>query len=93
MDLKITKKINDKWVTLSNIRTNQWGKISANISLSNAKKIVEIIEAEGKEYKGDKYIYLPVFENQAKPDLKPIDSHSEAKGNGFMPDDTEDIPF
>ena len=30
------------------------------ITLSNVKKIVEIIETKGQEYKGDKFLYIPV---------------------------------
>lgn len=93
MNLNITKKIADKWHVFAKIETNKFGKEQMNISLSNARKLVALIESEGKEFKNEKYLYVPVFE--AKP--REVDSHSQAKANGFAPepkfDLNDEIPF
>lgn len=92
MNFNITKKIADKWHIFAKIETNKFGKEQMNISLGNARKLVALIEQEGKEFKGEKYLYIPVFE--ATP--RKQDAHSEAKANGYAPDnslDDSEIPF
>ncbi len=91
MNLNITKKIADKWHVFAKIETNKFGKEQMNISLSNARKLVALIESEGKEFKNEKYLYIPVYE--ARP--KDIDSHSQAKANAYIaqPDLDDAIPF
>lgn len=84
MEFNISKKIGDKWQTLIKLAPSKFdaNKLQAAISLSNARILVNLIENEGKEFKGEKYIYLPAFANKPK-----IDAHFEAKSNGYQPQD------
>ena len=90
MDYKLSAKNKEgKWWTYGSIKKNQWGNNQASFKVSSLEDLIAQAKAEGKEW-----VNLSLFEN----DKEKIDSHNEAKGNAYQPQDVIDdlndsIPF
>lgn len=86
MELNISKKIGGKWKALIRIAPSKFKpeNLQANVSLSDARILVHLIETEGKEYNGEKYLYLPAFENRPKA------QHTIDKGNAYVKSDFDE---
>jgi hypothetical protein len=83
MDYKLsTKNKNGKWWTYGIIKTSPKGHNQASFKVSALKELIELA--------GDKeWVNLSLFDNVPKP----ISSHSEAEGNAFAPDLSDEIIF
>jgi len=84
MDFKLSKKNGgDKWWTWGSFRKNKWGNYQASFKVTPEFKKLIVDTPDGE------YINFSAFEYK-----KEIDSHNEAKGNGYAPqDDDQSIPF
>ena len=54
-DYKISKKINDNWKTLGNVKTNQWGNLS--LGLHCTEQLKQLIN----EVESGKWLNLSLF--------------------------------
>ena len=88
MDFKLSKKNGgEKWWTWGNFRKNKWGNYQASFKVTpEFKKLINDVP-DGE------YINFSAFE-----DKKEVDSHNEAKGNAYQPqqsyaDMDSEVPF
>jgi hypothetical protein len=59
-EYKVSKKINDKWVTLGNVKTNQWGNLSLGLHCTQQFKEIVASTEDGK------WLNLSLFEEKEK---------------------------
>jgi len=88
-NLKRKNSAGTSW-TYGSFKKNQYGNFQASFKVSALKELIELAEKEGKEW-----VNLSAYENKGTGGK--VDSHSQAKANGFTPepsfDLSDEIPF
>lgn len=83
--MKIAKKINGKWLTLGEIKKNQWGNLQ--LSMRKSPELQTLFDSD------EKWLNFSVFEDDGKG-KKAVDEHkAKAGGHQQSIELNDEIPF